>query len=201
MALLQHLHQRSVCRHAVAPADPAYDWEVLATPRLEDGGQFFVAEERIRSFEVGPNQQSDIVAIANMMQVSFRSYCMAAVMHVPLPEGQGLQGLFSRVHCALTSIVGLGPLNKPRSEYPRIALCLLLLFSWCRQQQHTFFEPRTRSEFCDAVVFPASAPTVNVRRTQECCYFTTVSPISLYIIGSPAGVLQCQTSQLQMHSM
>jgi hypothetical protein len=69
--LMQHHKQRIVCCHAVLPASSAYDWELLATPRLEEGGRFFVAEERIRSFEVGPNQQSDMVAVANMMQVSF----------------------------------------------------------------------------------------------------------------------------------
>lgn len=104
MALLQHHNQRCVCRHAVAPADPAYDWEVLATPRLEDGGQFFVAEERIRSFEVGPKQQSDIVAIANMMQASFRfAVWLLSCMSLCLKD-RACRG------CSLASIVLSRPL-------------------------------------------------------------------------------------------
>lgn len=83
----QHHKLRSACCHAAAPASSAYDWEVLATPRLEEGGRFFVAEERIRSFEVGPNQQSDLVAIANMMQVRSSTFEAGSLQHAWPADG------------------------------------------------------------------------------------------------------------------
>lgn len=130
LALLQHHKQRSLCSYAVAPATPAYDWEILATPRLEDGGQFFVAEERIRSFEVGPNQQSDIVAIANMMQARFHACFLAPFMHATLPGCRVFEG--QEWSCYVLCVRGgaCTPRDPGKRGYECTAF-FLSLRSWC----------------------------------------------------------------------
>lgn len=54
--------------HALAQVG-GYDWEDVPTPRLQNNGRRLVEEVRIRSHEVGPNQQSDIVTVSNLLQV------------------------------------------------------------------------------------------------------------------------------------
>jgi hypothetical protein len=48
---------------------PAYKWEQLDTPQVLEGGRVLREQLRIRSHEVGPNQESSIVAISNALQV------------------------------------------------------------------------------------------------------------------------------------
>jgi hypothetical protein len=46
-----------------------YNWEQLPVPQLKDGGRLFSEEVRVKGHEVGPNQQSNVVTVSNMLQV------------------------------------------------------------------------------------------------------------------------------------
>jgi hypothetical protein len=56
------------CKAAVLES-PAYKWQQLDMPKVLEGGRLFREQLRIRSHEVGPNQESTIVAISNALQV------------------------------------------------------------------------------------------------------------------------------------
>ena len=50
-----------------------YEWERLAVPSVDFDEAVFSESVRIRSHEVGANQQSDIVTVSNMLQVRVRA--------------------------------------------------------------------------------------------------------------------------------
>lgn len=60
--------RRRVASNAIETSE-WYDWETLTLPRLDDGGQLFSEETRVRAAEVGPNQQSNVITVSNMLQV------------------------------------------------------------------------------------------------------------------------------------
>eukprot|EP00892_Ulva_mutabilis_P008675 jgi/Ulvmu1/617/UM001_0625.1 len=63
------LHQGRgvVARSSLANID-GYLWEDVPPPKLQNAGRRLVEEVRIRAHEVGPNQQSNIVTISNILQ-------------------------------------------------------------------------------------------------------------------------------------
>ena len=60
--------RRILIRNSLGNTD-CYAWEDVPPPMLQQDGRRLVEEVRIRSHEVGPNQQSDIVTISNILQV------------------------------------------------------------------------------------------------------------------------------------
>lgn len=60
--------RKSSIVHSLAQVK-GYAWEEVPAPMLQHSGRRLVEEVRIRSHEVGPNQQSDIVTISNILQV------------------------------------------------------------------------------------------------------------------------------------
>lgn len=46
-----------------------YEWEHLLVPSVDFDEGVFSERVRIRSHEVGPNQQSNIVTVSNILQV------------------------------------------------------------------------------------------------------------------------------------
>ena len=58
----------TLCRAATVEAWP-HTWEQVERPSLHNGGSLASEEVRVRSFEVGSNQQAGIVTVSNMLQV------------------------------------------------------------------------------------------------------------------------------------
>lgn len=63
-----HAARKFSIAHSLAQID-GYAWEHVPEPMLQHSGRRLVEEVRIRSHEVGPNQQSGIVTISNILQV------------------------------------------------------------------------------------------------------------------------------------
>jgi hypothetical protein len=68
----KNLHRRRlICpiRAASLQNENMYVWQELEKPSITDEGRLFTEDVRIRSHEVGPNQQSSIVTVSNLLQV------------------------------------------------------------------------------------------------------------------------------------